>query len=230
VRLRTGTFRAGAAVALGAALMLSPSSGVFAAGGGGLDTSKMPPALRARISGLADLALSTGALTTTPSSSAQAARARTLAAVTVDECALQLGTNVKVNQNCLNVTDPDLQGRAQAQNETAIAVDPTNSNRVVASYNDYRRGDGTCGTSYSQDGGATWNDSTAPNGFTRGDAGNIQGGSFGAPREYWQGGGDTSVAWDSQGNAYLSCQIFNRGQPTTPNPDVSSGFVVYRST
>ena len=30
------------------------------------------------------------------------------------------GNNVKVNQNCLNITDPDLQGRAQAQNETSV--------------------------------------------------------------------------------------------------------------
>ena len=184
----------------------------------------MQPALRARISGLADLALNTEA-----SSGVQGTHPTNFFAHG-DECGLKRGGNIKVNQNCLNVTDADLQGRAQAQNETSIAVDPNDSRQVVSSYNDYRRGDGTCGTSYSQDGGRTWNDSTAPNGFTRGNAGNIQGGSFGTPREYWQGGGDTSVAWDSQGNAYLSCQIFNRGQPTSPNPDLSSGFVIFRST
>jgi hypothetical protein len=48
---------------------------------------------------------------------------------------------IKVNQNCLNLTDPDLQGRAQAQNETSVKVNPNNTNQVVASYNDYRRGD-----------------------------------------------------------------------------------------
>ena len=41
-------------------------------------------------------------------------------------CAENLGNNVKVNQNCLNLTDPDLQGRGQAQNETSIAQDPNN--------------------------------------------------------------------------------------------------------
>jgi hypothetical protein len=199
----------------GSMLMLEPVAGVSAEGGG--DTSKMPPALRARVSGLLDLALNSddagGGAPNTRLSNFRAGS---------DECNVKRGGSIKVNQNCLNVSDADLQGRAQAQNETAIAVDPNDSRHIVTSYNDYRRGDGTCGTSYSQDGGRTWNDSTAPNGFTRG---------FGGfAREYWQAGGDTSVAWDSQGNAYLSCQLFNRGQPTSPNPDLSSTFVVFRST
>jgi hypothetical protein len=62
-------------------------------------------------------------------------------------------------------------------------------------------------------------------GFTRGDA---FGG--GVARQYWQAGGDTSVAWDTKGNAYLSCLQFMRGQPTTANPDASSGLYVFRST
>ena len=64
---------------------------------------------------------------------------------------------------------------------------------------------------------------TTPNGFTRGDF-------VGKPREYWQAGGDTTVAWDTKGNAYLSCQLFNRGSSTSPNPDQSSGFFLFRST
>jgi hypothetical protein len=138
-------------------------------------------------------------------------------------CTGRFGDNVKVNQNCLNITDPDLQGRAQAQNETWVAVDPNNGSHVIASYNDYRRGDGTCGVSYSLDAGRTWADSTTPNGFTRGTA-------FGALRQYWQASGDTSVAWDTRGNAYLSCQTFLRGPAASPNPDQSSAFYVYRST
>src|SRR5437764_15080863 len=50
------------------------------------------------------------------------------------------------------------------------------------------------------------------------------------PREYWQAGGDTSVAWDSKRNAYLSCQLFKRGPATSPDPDRASGFFVFRST
>jgi len=63
-----------------------------------------------------------------------------------------------------------------------------------------------------------------PNGFVRGD-------TFGAARQYFQAGGDTSVAFDSRGNAYLSCQQFLRGAGgLTPNPDQSSGLYVFRST
>lgn len=138
-------------------------------------------------------------------------------------CPGTLGRDVKVNQNCLNQTDPDLPGRGQAQNETSMAVDPNDATHVLASYNDYRRGDGTCGTTYSLDSGRTWSDSTVPNGFVRG-------ADFGSPREYFQGGGDTSVAYDSRGNAYLSCQLFSRGSAVSPNPDQSSGLYVFRST
>jgi len=138
------------------------------------------------------------------------------------KCSSTLGNNVKVNQNCLNIADPDLQGRSQANNETSIAQDPSNTSHIVASDNNYIRGDGTCGAHFSLDGGQTWSDSTVPNSFTRG--------SPGYARQYWQAGGDTSVAWDTRGNAYLSCQLFNRGTVSSPNPDQSSSFVIFRST
>jgi hypothetical protein len=140
------------------------------------------------------------------------------------DCPNNQQSNIKVNQNCLNLTDPDLQGRGQAQNEEFIKVDPNNPNHVVASYNDYRRGDGTCGVSWSTDSGRTWNDATVPNNFVRGDNVNR------APREYFQSSGDTSVDWDSKGNAYLSCQMFKRGRATTGDPEQSSGMYVFRST
>jgi hypothetical protein len=69
-------------------------------------------------------------------------------------------------------------------------------------------------------GGSSWADATTPNGFTRGTAG--------FARE--QAGGDTSVAWDTRGNAYLSCQAFNRGTVASANPDQSSTFLLFRST
>ncbi len=139
-------------------------------------------------------------------------------------CTRNFGTNIKVNQNCQNLTDPDLQGRAQAQNETSIAQDGLHPQNLVASYNDYRRGDGNCYTAYSKDGGHNWADVTVPMSFTRGTAFNA------TARQYWQGGGDTSVAWDTKGNAYLSCQVFNRGAAVSSNPDLSSAFYVFRST
>ncbi|MGB9182493.1 MAG: hypothetical protein WCB67_00375 [Solirubrobacteraceae bacterium] len=64
------------------------------------------------------------------------------------ECPSRLGDNIKVNQNCLNISDPDLQGRSQANNETSIAQDPFSPNHLVASDNNYIRGDGTCGAHY----------------------------------------------------------------------------------
>ncbi len=157
----------------------------------------------------------------------QAPRARTQARMSnagVTLCPGNFGSNVLVNQNCLNVTDTDLQGRAQAQNETAIAQNPFNPRQVVASFNDYRRGDGTCGSAFSGNGGTSWADSTVPNGFTRGTA------FGGVPRQYWQASGDTSVAWDTRGNAYMACQVFMRPGFVTNNPDTSSAVYVFRST
>jgi hypothetical protein len=139
-------------------------------------------------------------------------------------CSEHLGSNARVNQACLNLTDPDLQGRGQAQNETAIAQNPNNPNHLVASYNDYRRGDGNCIGAYSLNNGRTWNDVLPPAGFVRGQP------TFGAARQYYEAGGDTAVAWDTKGNAYFQCMMFQRGSPTTPNPDLSSGVYVFRST
>src|SRR5438876_4873273 len=134
-----------------------------------------------------------------------------------------LGSNVKANQNRLNLTDSDLQGRGQAQNETAISQNPSNASHLLATWNDYRRGDANCIGSYSLNNGSTWNDVIPPTGFVRG-------GFFGAAREYFEGGGDTAAAWDTKGNAYFQCMMFQRGSPTPPNPDLSSAIYVFRST
>jgi hypothetical protein len=123
----------------------------------------------------------------------------------------------------VNIAASNFQGRSQAQNETSIAVNPNNHQQVVATSNDYRRGDGTCGTEWSNNGGNLWQDSTLPNGF-------VNGAAYGAAREYFQASGDPSVAWDSKGNVYYACQQFMRGPGTTNNPDLSSAVYLYRST
>jgi hypothetical protein len=110
---------------------------------------------------------------------------------------------------------------AAPQNETAIAVDPNNPNRVVAAANDYvartwacsisgtpcsALGDGYSGTYYSNDGGQTWCcTSTDPAhlgtlipGVTR-----LTGGQYDA-------GGDPALSFDSQGNVYYAGLGFNR--------------------
>lgn len=141
------------------------------------------------------------------------------------QCGLKIGSNIKVNQNCVNLTDANLQGRAQANNETSIAIDPMNPQHIVASDNDYRRGDGNCIGAYSLDAGHTWNDTLVPMGFTSGTA------FGGVAREYWEAGGDTAVAWDTKGNVYFQCQMFQRGAGgVTNNHDASSAVYVFRST
>jgi hypothetical protein len=140
-----------------------------------------------------------------------------------DSCPVNSNSNIKVNQNCLNLTDADLQGRGQAQNETAIAINPMDTNDIIAASNDYRRGDGNCYNEFSVDSGRTWQDSTLPNGFVRGT-------NFGTPRQYFQASGDPSLGWDTKNNAYFTCQMFQRGSATAPNPDLSSAVYVFRST
>jgi len=110
------------------------------------------------------------------------------------------------------------------QNETAIAVDPNNPQRVVAAANDYvartwactingtpcsALGDGYSGTYYSNDGGATWcctssdpqHLGTLIPGVTR-----LTGGPYDA-------GGDPAVTFDSRGNVYYAGLGFDRAAP-----------------
>lgn len=141
-------------------------------------------------------------------------------------CAQTFGSNVRANTACTNYADRDLHGRSMAQNETSIAVSPTDKDNLVGSSNDYSRGDGNCGSYYSNNGGKSWNGTTAPMLFVRGKS--LTPGS-GNTRQYWQAGGDTEVAFDSKGTAYLQCQVFNRGAVTTQDPDVSSGILFFRS-
>ncbi len=138
-------------------------------------------------------------------------------------CEVRQGNNVRVNDDCQNAADPDLHGRSQAQNETAIAVNPTDPENLIASANDYRRGDGGCGTYYSVNGAKNWSGGVAPASFIRGAA------LTGTLRTYFQASGDTDVAFDSKGTAYLQCQVFNRGFGVTQDPDVSSGILLFRS-
>src|SRR5712692_6775572 len=114
-------------------------------------------------------------------------------------CPNSSATNVRANQECTNQSAPGFFGRSQSQNETSVAVNPTNPNNVLISQNDYRRGDGNCGVDWSLDGGTTFGSETAPTGFSRAILGT------GGARHYWTSGGDTSVAFDSTGEAYLLC-------------------------
>jgi hypothetical protein len=108
------------------------------------------------------------------------------------------------------------------QNETAIAVDPNNPNRVVAAANDYvtrtwtctingtpcsALGDGYSGTYYSNDGGAIWCCASHLDGSNLGTlipgVEHLTGGPYDA-------GGDPAVAFDSRGNVYYAGLGFDR--------------------
>jgi hypothetical protein len=141
-------------------------------------------------------------------------------------CADHSATNVRVNQECTNQSAPGFVGRGSAQNETAVAVNPTNANNVIISQNDYRSGDGACGVDFSFDGGTNWGSGLAPMNFARG----FEGGA----RHYWTSGGDTSLAFDSSGEAYLMCQVFERPSPTSDEGDAvpnagASALMIFRS-
>ena len=119
--------------------------------------------------------------------------------------------NVTVNQDTA----------AAPQNETAIAVDPNNPNRVVAGANDYvtrtwsctisgtpcsALGDGYSGTYFSNDSGQTWcctSSDPAHIGTLIPGVEHLAGGPYDA-------GGDPAVAFDSQGNVFYAGLGFNR--------------------
>lgn len=96
--------------------------------------------------------------------------------------------NIKVNQDC----------SFRRQAEEFIAINPTNPNNLIAGQNDSSIGFNHCGVDFSFDRGRTW-------------------GSYIPP--FWQfilGDGHTSdaasdpaVAFDSRGNAYFTCVIFD---------------------
>jgi hypothetical protein len=135
-------------------------------------------------------------------------------------CSDRDGTNVRVNQECTNVTRPGLLGRGQGQNEPTVAVDPTDPDNVLFGQNDYRNGDSSCGFDYTLDGGKELGDGLLPESFSAP--------GFTAPRHYWDASGDPVVAFDSEGYGYFACLQFNRGA-TSDLGGAHSGLFVYRS-
>lgn len=113
---------------------------------------------------------------------------------------------------------------AAPQNETAIAVDPNNPNRVVAAANDYvtrtwactvngtpcsALGDAYSGTYFSNNGGATWccsSSDPAHLGTLIPGVNRLAGGQYDA-------GGDPALAFDSRGNVFYAGLGFDRTAP-----------------
>jgi hypothetical protein len=110
------------------------------------------------------------------------------------------------------------------QNETAIAVDPNNPNRVVSAANDYvartwacdvggtpcsALGEAYSGTYFSNDGGDTWCCSSSDPqhlGTLIPGVTHLAGGPY-------EAGGDPSLAFDSQGNVFYAGLGFDRTAP-----------------
>jgi hypothetical protein len=135
-------------------------------------------------------------------------------------CSDSSATNVRANQDCTNQSSTGLFGRGEAQNETAAAVNPLNPQNVLLSQNDYRNGDASCAADWSTDGGAHWGSVKLPTGFIA--PGLVLG------RRYWDASGDTSVAFDSTGEAYLLCGPFMR-LGTGDTSDNASAILLFRS-
>src|SRR5215472_1481721 len=119
------------------------------------------------------------------------------------------------------------------QNETAIAVDPNNPNRIVGGANDYvtrtwscfvngtpcsALGDGYSGTYFSNNGGSTWCCNSNPNSNYTPSTDPAQIGTLIPGVEHLVGGpydagGDPSVAFDSQGHVFYCGLGFDRTSP-----------------
>lgn len=96
----------------------------------------------------------------------------------------------------------DEEENACAQNETALAINPTDNDNWVGGANDYSgpiilegRAQSSCGVYASDDSGQTWSGQLLPtqDGFT--------------------GGGDPSIAFDGNGNVYYACLNFELTLP-----------------
>jgi hypothetical protein len=112
-----------------------------------------------------------------------------VAVITVPAAQGETATVVQVTDD----DDPDA--------ETSIAVNPKNSQNLVAGWIT-RGADPTCGVGVSFDGGLTWSVGVIP-GLTP-----ATGGSFDL-------GTDPSVVFDKNGNAYYTCLAFNTFPPGT---------------
>jgi len=130
------------------------------------------------------------------------------------------GNDVRVNQDC----------GFRRQAEEIIKVNPTNSKNLIAGQNDSRIGYNKCGFDYSFDGGKTWGDGIPP-AFQRindpqGGVNSIAG-DEGTGHTY-DAGSDPALAFDSQGNAFFSCVLFDvatnaSGLYVTRSPAVAGG-------
>ena len=99
----------------------------------------------------------------------------------------------------------DIGNDTTAQNETPIAVNPTNPQNFVVGANDWNYNDG-CAVNATFDGGKTWTP-TVPNGFIPGVTRFTNDTSV-AGTGTGDFGGDPAVAFDKNGIAYFACYSY----------------------
>src|SRR2546428_10767816 len=121
------------------------------------------------------------------------------------------GAIAKTTGNIVVSPVVDVTGDDTSQNESPLAVNPTNPLNMITGNNDWNYNDG-CGMNATFDGGKTWTP-TLPNGFLPGitkytNDPNIPGdGAYDA-------GGDPTIAFSPNGDvAYYVCQAFNFTPP-----------------
>lgn len=99
----------------------------------------------------------------------------------------------------------DIGNDTTAQNETPIAVNPTNSQNLIVGANDWNYNDG-CAVNASFDGGKTWTP-TVPNGFVPGIT-RFTNDPLVAGTGTGDFGGDPTVAFGPDGTAYYTCYSY----------------------
>lgn len=108
--------------------------------------------------------------------------------------------DVRVNQDCT----------FQRQAEEEIAANPLNSQNLIAGQNDSSIGWNHCGFDYSLDGGLHWGSGIPPfyQRLNHPVKGHTIAGGKGTGHTY-DAASDPSVAFDSRGNAYFACILFD---------------------
>jgi hypothetical protein len=110
------------------------------------------------------------------------------------------GHDTRVNQDCTY----------EFQAEELIKANPLNPRQLIAGQNDGRIGFNKCGFDYSLDGGETWGDGVPPfyERLNNPPAGHTVAGGPGTNHTY-DAGSDPALAFDSRGNAFYSCVVFD---------------------
>ena len=104
----------------------------------------------------------------------------------------------------------DVSQDALSENETPLAVNPTNPDNLITGANDWNEEDG-CAVNVSFDGGKSWT-KTLPSGFLPGVTKFTNDPAVPGTGRY-DAGGDPQIAFGPDGTAYYVCQAFNFTPP-----------------